>query len=463
MKRSFSLRRFPAVLAASVVALVASASTAGAQSSPTVFAWGYNSSGQCNVPTPPLGLYYVQVSAGTDHTLALRSDGSAEGWGSNNFNKSVVPALPAGLRYAQVAAGGEHSVALRSDGSIVAWGRNSEGQCNVPALPSGISYVEVAAGSYHTLARRSDGSIVAWGLNNSGQCNVPALPSFLVYVSVAAGGWHSVARVSSGDISAWGENSYGECNVPALPPGASYTSVAAGGFHTVACRSDGSVIAWGRNTDGQCSPVPSLPTGVSYVHVGAGFYHTLATRTDGEAVGWGQNFNGQIAVPSVPLGFVFDGVDGGEYYSVGCIKPLPCGGAKAYCTPAAPNSVSAAGATFSVQGCASHGVNNLVFNVINLPHNTPGIFFYGPLQTKVPFGNGWICVAGPATRVLPSLTATASGTITYNVDLTKFPFSSGSGQILPGSNWNFQYWYRDPIAPPKGYNLSNAVQVVFAP
>lgn len=164
-----------------------------------------------------------------------------------------------------------------------------------------------------------------------------------------------------------------------------------------------------------------------------------------------------------PSGVRFHWVDGGANHSVGRVDPLTCGGTKVYFTPAAPNSVSTAGASFSVQGCASHAVNNHDFNVTDLHHNTPGIFFYGPLQTKVPFGNGWICVAGPATRVLPSLTATVSGTITYDVDLTKFPFSSGSGQVLPGSNRNFQYWNRDPVVPPKGYNLSNAVQIVLGP
>jgi hypothetical protein len=117
-------------------------------------------------------LSYVALSGGENHTVALRSDGTAVAWG---HNPGTVPTLPPGVAYVQIAAGGVHSAALRSDGSIVVWGSNQYGQYDVPPLPAGTVYVEVAAGARHCLARRSDGVVVSWGWNYFGQCTLPAL------------------------------------------------------------------------------------------------------------------------------------------------------------------------------------------------------------------------------------------------------------------------------------------------
>jgi hypothetical protein len=53
----------------------------------------------------------------------------------------------------EVDAGSNHSVALRSDGSVVAWGENGRGQCDVPAPPLGAIWLEVKAGGSRTVAR----------------------------------------------------------------------------------------------------------------------------------------------------------------------------------------------------------------------------------------------------------------------------------------------------------------------
>ena len=134
-----------------------------------------------------------------------------------------------------------------------------------------------------------------------------------------------------------------------------------------------------------------------------------------------------------------------------------------YCSPAAPNTVSATGAKFTVVGIPSTQLNELEFQVIDLPSNLPGIFFYGPFQAQLPFGNGFVCVGGSVNRVLPALISDPMGTVRLDVDLTQPPFGSGAGAVLPGSTWNFQYWYRDPTGFPTTFNLSDAVQITFAP
>ncbi len=287
----------------------------------SVLAWGRNTDGQCNVPTPPAGVSFVQVAAGAWHTVALLSDGSVLAWGNNGDGQCNVPAPPTGVWYVEVAAGDSHTLARRSDGDVVAWGYNSHGQCIVPALPSGLTYVEIAGGDAHSVARRSDGSIVAWGQNGDGQCNVPALPVGLQYSEIAAGGPHTVARRSDGSVVAWGHGTSAgdECDVPAPPPGLTYTHVAAGYYHTILLRSDGVIVVCGGTTD--LHAIPSLPPGVSYVDVAAGAWHNIARRTDGEANAWGATSDGQCIVPVLPSGFSYMEMAGGRWHTVARSAP----------------------------------------------------------------------------------------------------------------------------------------------
>jgi hypothetical protein len=199
------------------------------------------------------------------------------------------------------------------------------------------------------------------------------------------------------------------------------------------------------------------------VEVSAGRFHSLAIRSDGALLAWGDNTYQQCAVPVQPLGEGFFELAAGGFHGIARIQDLPCGGSEAYCLPPAPNSISAAGAYFSTDGCADLQTNDLVFEVVGLPSKALGIFFYGQQQTKVPFGNGFACVAGAVTRVLPPGVATAAGALSYPIDLQQPPFSQGVGQILPSSDWNFQFWYRDPHGSPTTFNLSNGVRIVFAP
>ena len=68
-----------------------------------------------------------------------------------------------------VSAGTKHTVGLKSDGTVVAVGSNDCGQCNVGGWTD---IVAVSAGSNHTVGLKSDGTVVAMGANDHGQCNV---------------------------------------------------------------------------------------------------------------------------------------------------------------------------------------------------------------------------------------------------------------------------------------------------
>ena len=120
-----------------------------------------------------------------------------------------------------------------------------------------------------------------------------------------------------------------------------------------------------------------------------------------------------------------------------------------YCI-AATNSTGQ-GAHMRVAGSTSISANDFGLRADCVP-NTPGIFFYGPNQIQVTFGDGFRCVGG-AVRRLPPTTATQN-TLSRNLNLQ-------STSITGGSTWHFQAWYRDPAAGAAGFNTSDAISVDF--
>src|SRR5207248_1867506 len=119
----------------------------------TVWAWGFNSTGQLGrrpadsnafsaAPVRVFGLAGVRaIAAGGYHSLAVTRDGSAWAWGHNgngqlgngrttcNTCATWVPGRVRGLGGARTVAGGVwFSLAVKADGTAWAWGANDDGQ-----------------------------------------------------------------------------------------------------------------------------------------------------------------------------------------------------------------------------------------------------------------------------------------------------------------------------------------------
>ncbi|MFT4541940.1 MAG: choice-of-anchor B domain-containing protein [Planctomycetota bacterium] len=133
-------------------------------------------------------------------------------------------------------------------------------------------------------------------------------------------------------------------------------------------------------------------------------------------------------------------------------------GAESYCT-ALTNSTGNP-ATISLSGSVVVADNAFGLYAYDLPPTQVGVFFYGPAQSQSSFGNGNLCVTGGFFR-LPVVSVSVLGDIQYNLDLTNPP--GMPAQINAGSNWNFQFWYRDPAAGGAAYNLTDGLSVTFCP
>jgi hypothetical protein len=128
-----------------------------------------------------------------------------------------------------------------------------------------------------------------------------------------------------------------------------------------------------------------------------------------------------------------------------------------YC-PGAPNSVGS-GASCSATGSTSIGMADLVLHSAGLPQGQFGVYFYGPNQVSVPFGNGTRCVGGTLVRLAP-INSGSLGSVSQPIDNSQLP---ALGQLSVGATRNFQFWYRDPAGGGSAFNLSSALSVTFAP
>lgn len=163
----------------------------------TVWGWGRNPNGELGdgtqtdrtTPVQVVGLSnVVAVSSGGGHSVALKSDGSVWTWGNNSYgqlgvgNFSSQPQLtPVQVSsigaVIAVAAGSNYTLALKSDGTVWAWGANHHGQLGYtganqvsPTQISGLANITaIAAGYEFAMARRGDGTMFTWGDNASAQ------------------------------------------------------------------------------------------------------------------------------------------------------------------------------------------------------------------------------------------------------------------------------------------------------
>jgi len=226
------------------------------KSNGTVWSWGYNGYGQLgdgtttqrNTPAQVSGLAGITaVAAGYYQSLALKSDGTVWAWGYNGNGQlgdgttgtnRLNPVPVSGLTgtVTAIAGGTNHSIALKSDGTVWTWGYNGYGQLGdgtytqnpTPVQvhgPGNVGFltgiIAIAGGENHSIALKSDGTVWAWGYNGYGQLgdgtyntsNTPVQVSTLTGVANIAGGTganHSLALKSNGSVWAWGNNGNGQ-------------------------------------------------------------------------------------------------------------------------------------------------------------------------------------------------------------------------------------------------------------
>jgi alpha-tubulin suppressor-like RCC1 family protein len=208
--------------------------TAAIKTDGTLWSWGSANNGTlgngvtiATISTPVTtfagGTNWKQVNCGATHTAAIKTDGTLWTWGAGSSGRlgnaattasvsTPVTTFAGGTNWKQVSAGGDHTAAIKTDGTLWTWGDGSNGQLGnatvtvtnstpVTTFAGGNNWKQVSASSDYTTAIKTDGTLWTWGLGSNGQLgNGVTTGNISTPITTFAGGtnWK---QVSAGNAS----------------------------------------------------------------------------------------------------------------------------------------------------------------------------------------------------------------------------------------------------------------------
>jgi alpha-tubulin suppressor-like RCC1 family protein len=314
---------------------------------------GNNSAGTANSPVSVVGGFtdWCQVSAGGDHSLGVRTNGTAWAWGlgccgrlgdgTGTNRLSPVSVIGGFTDWCQVSAGIDHSLGVRINGTAWAWGRSQIGEIgddgpagalqvrNSPVSVVGgfTDWCQVSAGGNFSLGVRTNGTVWSWGNGTNGilgnnltisrSSPVSVVGGFTDWCQVSAGSQHSLAVRTNGTVWGWGCNRFGRLGdntvtnksspVSVVGGFTDWCQVSAGVCHSLGIRTNGTAWSWGYNNCGQLgdnstidrsSPVSVVGGFTDWCQISGGQLHSIGLRNNGTAWSWGWGANSQLGTNS---------------------------------------------------------------------------------------------------------------------------------------------------------------------
>jgi alpha-tubulin suppressor-like RCC1 family protein len=269
-------------------------------------------------------------SGGGGHTAAIKTDGTLWTWGygyggvlgnnSTTSRSTPITTFAGGTNWKQLSCGSNHIAAIKTDGTLWIWGGNASGQLGnnattnrstpVTTFAGGTNWKQVSGGSSHIAAIKTDGTLWTWGSNTFGQLGNAATIDRSTPVTTFAGGnnWkrvsggirHTAAIKTDGTLWIWGGGTDGQLGngvtagnistpVTTFAGGNNWKQVSGGYNYTAAIKTDGTLWIWGLGTDGRLgtndtitrsTPVTTFAGGTNWKQVSSRFSHTAALTYD---------------------------------------------------------------------------------------------------------------------------------------------------------------------------------------
>ena len=201
----------------------------------TLWCWGFNDAGQLGdgsltTRRTPVSVAtgVTQVSCGGKHTCVVKTDGNAWCWGDNAFGQlgdgsyvdSATAVQVTGIDtppVVHVSAGNQHSCALRSEGYSYCWGNNDEGQLGVNSLTATFNTARStwAPGQILAISAGADRSSLVKSSGRMQWAGADQYPYFVDvpnmttgFVLTEAGNGRILAMKGTGDVYCYGSNCY---------------------------------------------------------------------------------------------------------------------------------------------------------------------------------------------------------------------------------------------------------------
>lgn len=312
----------------------------------TLWAWGFNGSGQLgigntdekNSPTQiGTATNWQTVSAGGNHSFAIKTDGTLWGWGDNFWGQVGVGTygteiytptkIGTSTNWKSISVGLNFTLGIKTDGTLWAWGENFFGQLGISGqTPSPVkvgvetNWQSVDTGNAHTMAIKTDGTLWGWGFNSYGQLgdgtilekSTPQrIGSDGNWQSIATGNDFTMALKTDGTLWTWGSNFLGQLGdgtyidkkTPTQIGNSSWKTISAGNVNSLAIKADGSLWRWGwilGEVGYGIENSNNIPTQLgqesNWQSISSGDKHSFAFKTDGTLWGWGDYFWGKLGI-----------------------------------------------------------------------------------------------------------------------------------------------------------------------